>query len=181
MKFMQEEGITDADLQRIFSGDEQFMQARLNDTLEKQMAKDREGNGSKDAAEALKKVDDLHSTLFGEDTPEEEKAPEPVVVKEPEAPAEPEVTIPMYRLQYQKDEKGKYTVVELKCSLPGVADMSCVNLDVSEKHLRLSTMDPAPRYAVNAGPFPVLIDPSGARAKYSKKREELSISVPCKV
>jgi len=87
----------------------------------------------------------------------------------------------MYRLQYQKDEAGKYTVVELKCNLPGVADMSVINLDVSEKHLRLSTMAPAPLYAVNAGPFPVLIDPSGARAKYSKKREELSISVPAKM
>jgi len=42
-------------------------------------------------------------------------------------------------------------------------------------------MDPHPRYAVNAGPFPVLIEPGMARAKYSKKREELSISVPAKV
>merc|ERR1719310_2442335 len=116
--------------------------------------------------QALKKVDHLHSTLFGTEPEQDEpKAPEPEPEKKkprtPE-PKEPEVTIPMYRLQYQKDEAGKYTAVELKCNLPGVADMSVINLDVSEKHLRLSTMAPAPRYAVNAGPFPVLIDPSGA-------------------
>lgn len=184
MKFMQEEGITQEDLQRIFSGDQKFMEEKLNQSVEKQMSKGCEGQKcSKDSAEALKKVDEIHNTLFGDDNPieeepahEEAKRPEP----KPEVPKEPEVIIPVYRLQYQKDEQGKYTYVELKCSLPGVADMSMINLDVSEKHLRLSTNAPAPRYAVNAGPFPVLIDPSGARAKYSKKREELSISVPAK-
>jgi len=64
--------------------------------------------------------------------------------------------------------------------MPGVADMSAILLDVSEKHIRLSTCAPAPRYAVNAGPFPVLIDPSAARAKYSKRKQELSIEVPAK-
>lgn len=182
MKFMTESGITQEDLQRIFSGDEEHMQARFNDTLEKQMSKGIE-HSSTDSMEALKKADEIHSTLFGT-TPEEvpAQAPEPVKpVRKAPAPQEPEVTVPMYRLQYQKDDEGKYTNVELKCTLPGVADMSAINLDVSEKHLRLSTVAPAPRYAVNAGPFPVLIDPSGARAKYSKKREELSISVPAKV
>jgi len=180
MRFMTEEGITQEDMQRILSGDEQHMQARFNETIEEKTA---EKHGAKEAAEALKKVDELHGSLFGVE-PEETPAPEPVVEKKkkkPAAPLEPEVIIPMYRLQYQKDEAGKYTVVELKCTLPGVADMSCVNLDVSERHLRLSTFAPAPLYAVNAGPFPVLIDPSGARAKYSKKREELSITVPAKL
>jgi len=180
-KFMTEEGMTQEDLQRIFSGDEQHMQDRFNDTIEEKTA---EKDGAKESADALKKVNELHGALFGLE-PEEPPAPRAVVAKPvrkaPAPPLEPEVMIPMYRLQYQKDEAGKYTVVELKCTLPGVADMSVINLDVSEKHLRLSTVSPAPRYAVNAGPFPVHIDPSGARAKYSKKREELSICVPAKL
>lgn len=183
-KFMESEGLTHDDLQRIFAGDEQFMQARLNETLEKKMADKCGDKGSKDSAKALEKVNELHSTLFGDDNPTEEEPVAEVaapVRKALEAPKEPEVVIPSYRLQYQKDELGKYTMVELKCSLPGVTDMSMVNLDVSEKHLRLSTIAPAPRYAVNAGPFPVLIDPNGARAKFSKKREELSITVPVKM
>merc|ERR1719271_803226 len=180
MKFMTQEGITQEDLQRIFSGDGEFMQARFNETLEK-----RSTEKSKETTDALKKVEELHGTLFGPDTPEETHAPEPAperpARRAPSPPKEPEVTIPMYRLQYQKDEAGKYTTVELKCSLPGIADMSMINLDISARHLRLSTDAPAPRYAVNAGPFPVLIDPSAARAKYSKKREELSISVSAKL
>lgn len=178
MKFMTEEGISQEDLQRIFSGDTDHMKA----TVDKSIAKDAKLPTS--AEVALKKVDEIHSTLFGVETPDRE-APEqtkeaPPPRREPES-QEPEVIIPVYRLQYTKDEAGKYTFVELKCTLPGVADMSMISLDVSERHLRLSTVDPAPRYAVNAGPFPVLIDPSGARAKYSKKREELSISVPAKI
>jgi len=183
-KFMESEGLTHDDLQRIFAGDGEFMQARLNETLEKKMADKCGDKGSKDSAKALEKVNELHSTLFGEDNPAEEEPVAEVAAparKALEAPKEPEVVIPSYRLQYQKDELGKYTMVELKCSLPGVTDMSMVNLDVSEKHLRLSTIAPAPRYAVNAGPFPVLIDPNGARAKFSKKREELSITVPVKM
>merc|ERR1712100_530136 len=37
-KFMQEEGITQEDLQRIFSGDEAHMKARFEDTLKKRDA-----------------------------------------------------------------------------------------------------------------------------------------------
>jgi len=183
MKFMEESGMTQEDLQRIFSGDEEHMQARFNETLEKQMSKGVE-NKSVDSMAALKQADEIHSTLFGttpEVAPTETAEAAKPVKKAPAAPKGPEVIVPMYRLQYQKDDVGKYTNVELKCSLPGVLDMSSINLDVSEKHLRLSTIAPAPRYAVNAGPFPVLIEPSAARAKYSKKREELSISVPAKV
>lgn len=180
LKFMQEEGVTQEDLQRIFSGDEEHMKARFNETIEKKDEKKK----TADASEALKKVDELHSTLFGskpEEPPTQDPEPEKPVRRVPEPPKEPEVTIPMYRLQYEKDAAGKYIAVELKCNLPGVADMSSINLDISERHLRLSTFAPAPRYAVNAGPFPVLIDASGARAKYSKKRQELSISVPAKL
>jgi len=183
MKFMQADGITQEDIQRIMSGDAEHMQSRFNETIQKQMTKDTEKT-TNDSTDALKQVEHIHSTLFGtepEEPPaeavEEKKKPK----RRPAAPPEPEVLIPMYRLQYTKDDKGNYATVELKCTLPGVADMSAINLDVSEKHLRLSTMDPHPRYAVNSGPFPVLIEPGMARAKYSKKREELSISVPAKV
>jgi hypothetical protein len=185
MKFMADGGITQEDIQRILSGDEEHMQSRFNETIERQMNKDGK-SAAPAAAEALKKVDEIHSTLFGT-TPEPCEAPssnpesEKPAKKAPPPPKEPEVIIPKYRLQYDKDENGRYKAVELKCSLPGVADMSLINLDVAEKHLRLSTISPAPKYVVNAGPFPVLITASGARAKYSKKREELSISVPAKV
>jgi hypothetical protein len=178
-KFMTSEGMTQEDLQRMLTGDEAHMKTRFEDTM-----KAKENEKKKFSDEALKKVDEVHAALTGK--PMQEEAPEPAPekpVRKPrrEEPKEPEVVVPMYRLQYQKDEAGKYTAVELKCNLPGVADMSAINLDVSERHLRLSTIAPAPRYAVNAGPFPVLIDPSGARAKYSKKREELSICVPAKL
>jgi len=178
-KFMTSEGMTQEDLQRMLTGDEAHMKTRFEDTM-----KSKESEKKKFSEQALRKVDEVHATLTGK--PIEEQAPEPAPekpVRKPrrEEPKEPEVVVPMYRLQYQKDEAGKYTAVELKCNLPGVADMSAINLDVSERHLRLSTIAPAPRYAVNAGPFPVLIDPSGARAKYSKKREELSICVPAKL
>jgi len=181
-KFMQEEGINQEDLQRMFSGDEDHMKKRFSETMERKEKEEKAK--SQEASEALKKVDELHSTLFGskpEEPPAQDPEPEKPVRRAPEPPKEPEVTIPMYRLQYEKDAAGKYVSVELKCTLPGVADMSSINLDISERHLRLSTTAPAPRYAVNAGPFPVLIDASGARAKYSKKREELSISVPAKL
>lgn len=180
-KFMQAEGLTQEDLQRIFSGDTKFMEDKVNASVEKTISSNGAEKSSKESADALKKVDDLHNTLFGDDTPIEEEPAKPAKPeRKMEKPKEPEVIIPMYRLQYSKDESGSYTSVELKCTLPGVADMSVIDLDVSEKHLRLSTRAPAPKYAVNAGPFPVHIDPNGARAKYSKKREELSISVPAK-
>ena len=100
--------------------------------------------------------------------------------KQTQGPELPEVILPNHRLQYKKDGDGKYVAMELICELPGVQDMSCIVLDIAEKHVRLSTVDPAPRYVVNAGPFPVLIDPSAAKAKFSKKRAELSVLVPAK-
>jgi len=195
-KFMTESGLGQEDFQRIFSGDEQHMQARFNECIDKQISGGVEKKVAQKSADALKAAEEIHRNLCGgldgPDGTEEAAAEEEAKKKEedemkkkkrkePKKPAEPEVTIPMYRLQYAKDESGRYTSVELKCNLPGVADMSAINLDVSDKHLRLSTCAPAPRYAVNAGPFPVLIDADAARAKYSKKREELSISVPAKV
>jgi len=186
-KFMSESGLGQEDFQRIFSGDEKHMQARFNEVIEKQIGNGVEKKVSQDSAEALKAAEELHSNLFGPDEPEKSEPAEPPPAEKPKEkkekkkPEEPEVIIPMYRLQYEKDDAGRYTSVELKCSLPGIADMSAINLDISDKHLRLSTCAPAPRYAVNAGPFPVLIDPNSARAKYSKKREELSISVPAKL
>jgi len=98
-------------------------------------------------------------------------------VPQNQEPPKEEVIIPDHRLQYQKDANGRYTSVELKCTLPGVSDMSMIALDVADRHVRLNTCKPAPRYCVNAGPFPVLIDAGAARAKYSKKREELLLQL----
>lgn len=185
-KFMHQGGLNPEDMQRIFSGDTQHMEAKCKEMLEKSTEEHADQRRRSEAASLA--ADEIHSSLFGrsEDKPvtsstpaDSPKAVPPEPSRRP-APAEPEVQIPMHRLQYQKDPNGRYTTVELRCNLPGVADMSGINLDVSEKHIRLSTDHPLPRYAVNAGPFPVLIDPSAARAKYSKKREELCVSVSAK-
>mmetsp|Transcript_30058 Transcript_30058/g.54613 ORF Transcript_30058/g.54613 Transcript_30058/m.54613 type:complete len:393 (-) Transcript_30058:63-1241(-) len=185
-KFMHEGGLKPEDMQRIFSGDTQHMEAKCKEMLEKSTEEHAEQRSRSEAASQA--AEEIHSSLFGrsEDKPDASSTPAatpkavPATPSRPPPPAEPEVKIPMYRLQYQKDSDGRYTTVELRCNLPGVADMSGINLDVSEKHIRLSTEPPVPRYAVNAGPFPVLIDPSAARAKYSKKREELCVSVSVK-
>mmetsp|Transcript_113054 Transcript_113054/g.319903 ORF Transcript_113054/g.319903 Transcript_113054/m.319903 type:complete len:398 (+) Transcript_113054:74-1267(+) len=197
-KFMHEGGLQSEDLQRIFSGDQSHMEACVNDMLEKAASPGPDGK-LPDPEQAIKAVEALHSTICGnldetsaakaiEDvrhgaataTQQPQEATSPPRPSKPAEPPKRAVTIPDYRLQYQKDADGRYTAVELKCSLPGVADMSAILLDVSEDHLRLSTCAPAPGYVVNAGPFPVLIDDSAARAKYSKKRQELTITVPAK-
>lgn len=182
-KFMHEGGMCPEDLQRIFSGDVQHMEAKCKEMMEKTSGQDAEQRSKADAA--TKAAEEIHSTLFGDSDDQKEStstpAPSPEAVpaaaSRPAPPAEPQVEIPMHRLHYVKDDEGNYTTVELRCNLPGVRDMSQIMLDVSEKHIRLNTQTPAPRYAVNAGPFPVLIDPNTARAKYSKKREELCVSV----
>jgi hypothetical protein len=183
MKFMTEGGITQEDFQRIMSGDEEHMKKKFNEQIDSQLDKDRDGKSMKDYEDTLGQIEEIHKLVNSTslDAPDSQADMSALVeVPQPATPKEPEILVPMYRLQYTKDDEGHVKVVELKCTLPGVADMSIINLDVSEKHIRLNTVAPAPRYAVNAGPFPVRIDPSGARAKYSKKREELSISVPAK-
>lgn len=183
IKFMTEGGITQEDLQRIMSGDEEHMKKKFTQQIDSQLDADREGKSMKEYEDTLQEIEKIHKLVNSEnvDTPDTKaEAVKPAEVSKPPAPKEPEIIVPMYRLQYEKDDSGRMTVVELKCNLPGVADMSVINLDVSEKHIRLNTVAPAPRYCVNAGPFPLRIDPSVARAKYSKKREELSISVPAK-
>eukprot|EP00931_Biecheleriopsis_adriatica_P104367 TRINITY_DN7904_c0_g1_i1.p1 TRINITY_DN7904_c0_g1~~TRINITY_DN7904_c0_g1_i1.p1 ORF type:complete len:383 (+),score=112.62 TRINITY_DN7904_c0_g1_i1:30-1151(+) len=186
MKFMQKEGMSNEDLQRMLTGDQSHMEAMVGKMLDK--AADTGGEAKlKNADSAIKKAEELHARVMGVDAPDgarEEAAPKkevpaPKVIRETPKPEE-EVTIPNHRLQYQKDAEGRFTAVELICTLPGVGDMGCIALDVAEKHLRLNTVAPAPRYAVNAGPFPVLIEPSAAKAKFSKKRQELSVVVQAK-
>mmetsp|Transcript_30461 Transcript_30461/g.63609 ORF Transcript_30461/g.63609 Transcript_30461/m.63609 type:complete len:149 (-) Transcript_30461:75-521(-) len=130
------------------------------------------------AEQAIKSAEELHTRICGDETAGSEKKVGSVPKKL--VPDAPQVILPTHRLQYQKDPEGRYQGMELVCELPGVSDMGCIVLDIAEKHLRLNTVDPAPKYAINAGPFPVLIEPSGAKAKFSKKRHELSIRVPAK-
>lgn len=185
-KFVQQGGMTEEDLQKCFSGDMQHMESCVQSMLDKAATPGPDGKLG-DCEEAIKAVEALHTTICGDGSAEPQEVLEKVDTKNHlssrAAPKheEPEVTIPQYRLQYHRDEDGRYLSVELKCQLPGVADMSAITLDVSEKHLRLSTSAPAPLYVVNAGPFPVLIEAEAARAKYSKKREELSVTVPAKI
>lgn len=183
--FMRESGLDREDLQRMFAGDEQHMEKRFNEVL--QGVAPNSQQPPTQTLDAVSVAEQIHSTICKGKMPEDGVANDSpskgasesaeVVPAKAAAPKEPQVTVPMYRLQYQKDEQGQYTVVELRCTLPGISDLEVVALDVSERHIRLNTHAPAPRYAVNAGPFPVLIDPSSARAKFSRKREELSVSV----
>mmetsp|Transcript_15307 Transcript_15307/g.33071 ORF Transcript_15307/g.33071 Transcript_15307/m.33071 type:complete len:373 (+) Transcript_15307:127-1245(+) len=187
--FMSSQGISEQDLQRIFSGDE----AHMKTVIEKALGQTEEetGNGKKEAENLdalLGAVNDIHKTLI-HDSPDR-SVPEPTTTapspsspsQEPKAKAKakeaerPAPTIPPHRVQYQKDDNGKVLQVELKCDLPGVASMDAIELDLSEKYLRLRTTSPS--YVVNVGPFPNLVDPSAARAKFSKKKQELSLTVP---
>jgi len=183
-KFMHEGGMSEADLQRCFAGDTTHMEACMQKMLDKTTkGEDDEKAGESPAELALKATDTLHSTLFPEKAKQEIVVAATASDAKPAAakkvsPPKPEVKIPEHRLQYQKDENGRFLAVELRCTMPGVKDMGVIDLDVSEQHLRLSTRSPAPLYAVNAGPFPVPIDAGAARAKYSKKRQELHVTVP---
>lgn len=179
-KFFQGGGMREEDLQRMFAGDEKHMQECMQKMLNGVASSELDEKVRKDAEAAVKAVDDVHGALHG-DTPEGPgqdlcAAPRVAAHKQPEET--PEVRIPEHRLQYRRDATGRYEAVELRCDLPGVVDMGAVELDVNERHLRLVTSAPGPLFAVNVGPFPVLVDASAARAKFSKKRQELVISVP---
>jgi len=186
MKFMKEQGLDEMDMQRIFGGDTSHMENKLQGMLDKAVKPGKDGR-IEDPEATVKAAEELHRSICGETDSGDKLSDEPVIEdlgEEPiKAPARKVVAkvdepkIADHRLQYQKDDAGQYISVELKCTLPGVADMSSIMLDVSEKHIRLNTCAPGPRYVVNAGPFPVLIEPGAARAKFSKKRQELSISV----
>lgn len=189
-KFMHQEGMTEEDLKRMFSGDEKHMETCMKGMLDKAVQPDPK-NKMVNPDLAVSAAEELHAAVCGGEAPPPKgqaiaetsatpAPPEKAVRKSAEPPPE-EVIIPDHRLQYQKDADGRFISVELKCTLPGVSDMSMIALDVADRHVRLTTCKPAPRYCVNAGPFPVLLEPGAARAKYSKKREELSITVPAKM
>lgn len=170
VNFMQQEGMSNEDIQRMLTdpGEMEELMSKLVNNAGDPGEHTKKLNG---AEEAAKEAEELHKRLCGAP---KKAAPEVKVIKTPE------VILPNHRLQYKKDDDGKYSAMELICELPGVQDMSCIVLDIAEKHVRLNTVEPAPRYAVNAGPFPVLIEPAAARAKFSKKRNELSVMVPAK-
>lgn len=175
MKFLSNEGLTEEDMHDMLTGDQDHMEAMVGKMMNK--ATD-VGNKLKTADAAAKEASSLHSSLLGSGTPATEDGPKKVtrVIRKEEEEAQ----VPMHRMQYQKDADGRFASVELIVDLPGVADMSSIALDVAEKHIRLNTVAPAPRFLVNSGPFPVLIEPSAARAKFSKKRQQLSVCVPAK-
>jgi len=195
VKYMDQEGISEEDLRRIFGGDqdhtEKCMQGLLSkaapgiktDDLQDHTEKCQQGLLSKDVEMTIKAADALHESICGTQLAQEngliQVAAHKALPGRPRDEGE-KVKVPDHRLQYEKDEQGKYLGLVLNCMLQGVADMSSIDLDVSETYVRLTTRAPAPRYAVNAGPFPVLLDPSQARAKYSKRRAELTVSVVAK-
>lgn len=189
MAFVQQSGMAHEDLQRIFGGDQNHMEDCLRKIVDTAAEGSTLGGGVEGAEEAVKAAEALHGAICGNQAsetaiaiatgaPPAEQARAKPAGRKPEGPPPRAVNIPVYRLQYQKDEDGRYLAVELRATLPGVADMSAILLDVSKEHLRLTTCEPAPGYAVNAGPFPVPIDASAAKAKYSRKREEIHIVVP---
>jgi len=179
-KFMHAQGLSEEDMQRAFSGDEKHMESVVKSLLEKTDGDaDSPDPGMKKALEA---VDQLHSGLVADewegDKPDEKPEPPKPEKKKIKSKPIPEAAIAEHRVQYQKDDTGRIVSVELRAELPGVESMAAIELDVSERNLRLRTQ--APAFVVNAGPFPVLVDASGARAKFSKKKQELTLSVPAK-
>eukprot|EP00933_Yihiella_yeosuensis_P006473 TRINITY_DN11116_c1_g1_i1.p1 TRINITY_DN11116_c1_g1~~TRINITY_DN11116_c1_g1_i1.p1 ORF type:complete len:362 (-),score=105.49 TRINITY_DN11116_c1_g1_i1:274-1359(-) len=183
MKLMQgENGMSNEDIQRMLTGDTEHMERMVKKMLNNCADGADSGDHFRRAEKAVEAAEQIHQSVFQGVDPLEApdgaaEAEEKAASKEA-AKKEEEVQIPNHRLQYIKDDAGKYTAVELTVQLPGVADMGSIALDLSEKHLRLNTT--APRFVVNAGPFPVLIEPSAARAKFSKKKQELSLCVPAK-
>merc|ERR1712196_165203 len=60
MKFMSEGGMSMEDMQRMFSGDQAFMEEKMKAMIERQS-----GPGSKKLEETVKEADVLHSSLMG--------------------------------------------------------------------------------------------------------------------
>mmetsp|Transcript_64400 Transcript_64400/g.151298 ORF Transcript_64400/g.151298 Transcript_64400/m.151298 type:complete len:353 (+) Transcript_64400:58-1116(+) len=180
VNFMTKEGLSQEDLQRMLTGDPKQMEEMVARMLNKAADPGEDAKKLAGAEAAIKHADELHSRICGNSADAGNSKPLVQDAAVEKVCQEAKVFLPNHRLQYQKDDEGRYTAMELICELPGVSDMSCIVLDIAEKHLRLNTIDPAPKYAVNAGPFPVLIEPAGAKAKFSRKRRELSVSVPAK-
>jgi len=179
MKFMHEGGFGTEDMQRIFSGDGEHMERCVKSMLEKTAPERKLANPEA----AIRAAEALHGTVCGNGQTVDAASTacaEPALKTPLMSAAKPEAKIPAYRLQYLRGDGGEYSAVEFTCQLPGVSDMAGIVLDVSERHIRLNTVPPSPPYVANAGPFPVLISPDAARAKFSKKREELTLTVPSK-
>lgn len=181
-RFMDEQGVTQEDLQRALGGDEEHMKKMVDRSLEK-IAPPHAKTHADAMDQVLDAVDSLHGTLTDQpQKPAQEKSAkvDNEMVAHPRKKTEPKIqmVIPEHRVQYQKDESGRLQQVELRCQLPGVESMNAIEVDVSENHLRLRTSSPA--YVVNVGPFPAFVDASAAKAKFSKKRQELTLTVPSK-
>mmetsp|Transcript_102140 Transcript_102140/g.264132 ORF Transcript_102140/g.264132 Transcript_102140/m.264132 type:complete len:360 (-) Transcript_102140:191-1270(-) len=183
-RFMAQQGLNEEDLQKAMSGDEAQMQAVFEKAIGSTVSKEATEKAEK-MDKALETVDEIHKQLNDLSGPDGVEMAPPMPVAEPAhaprrpaEPAKPEPKIPVHRVQYSKDESGRLQSVELKCELPGVEAMDAIELDISDKYLRLRTEGPA--YVVNVGPFPNLVDAAAARAKFSKKRQELTLTVPAK-
>jgi len=184
---MSSQGLSQEDLQRALSRDEAHMKAAFEKAIGSIAGETPEvEDKTKKLEQALTVVDDIHKTLNDLSGPDGTEAAPPMpsakspapAPKRAAEPAKPEPKIPVHRVQYAKDDSGRLQSVELKCELPGVEAMDAIALDISDRHLRLRTEEPA--FVVNVGPFPCLVDPSTARAKFSKKRQELSLTVQAK-
>jgi len=180
-RFMEEEGLTQEDMQRALMGDE----AQVQRMVDKSLGSFNPSADETDKINAiLGTVEDVHRSLnglTGKQTDQEAvlhaaEPPRQLEQKEKAVTASPAPIIPEHRVQYRKDPSGNLEAVELRCELPGVKSMADLEVDVASNHLRVRAL--APPYVVNVGPFPNLVDASAARAKFSRKREELSLTVP---
>lgn len=184
-KFLAQQGLSPDDLQRLMSGDEAFMKQTFDKAISN--VEPPEFKKSVEKADAVMNVvDTIHKQLNSDEPdlvappmpsrPAESKREDAPVRAPPRTKSAPEPKIPEHRVQYEKDESGRLQSVQLRCELPGVNGMADIELDVSERYLRLRTLTPA--YVVNVGPFPALVEGGAARAKFSKKKQELTLTVP---
>lgn len=90
-------------------------------------------------------------------------------------PGEEVTEIPNHRVQIVGGESpGSAKELVVVVELPGITGMAGVQLDVAESTLRLHTTT-EPRYSLSVGPFAFRVDPEQAKAKFSKKKEELTV------
>lgn len=101
--------------------------------------------------------------IAADDTKCETTKPPSIVLKSPE-----------YTLSVLDDGGG----LAVKIDLPLIESMKCITLDISEKAIRLSFTKMYRSLEINA--IPTDIDPSRCRAKFSKKRRELTIKIGAK-
>merc|ERR1712025_1159679 len=106
-------GMTQEDIQRIFTGDQEHMEQCMKGMIDKASDDPTAAEGTNAAEEAVKAAEALHNSICGDGKKAEKVIAEKKSAAKPTAPPaqkpkrvepeEPKVTIPDHRLQYARD------------------------------------------------------------------------------